>query len=420
MNFIKTSLFSGIATFVDLIARLITNKIVAIYFGTNGIFLLGQLKDLISLTKEIGSLGINNGIIKYAANYQKSESSLKELLSTGFKIYFFSSCILSIIIIIFRKDLSLYFFNSLKYSQFLIILSLSTVSVSIYTFFMCVINGIKNIKLYTLINIISTIVSALLLIILTLKYGLIGTFYAFAINQFLILLISFSLIHYFKPFKLNLLKHSYSSKVFKKLSKFSIMSITATLCIIFSTLFVRSFISKNLDSNYAGAWEGMWRISSVYLLFLITTFNFYLLPTFSKLEGINLKKEIFKIWKFTLPIISLITIVIFLAKNHIITLLFSEKFSSINVIILFHLLGDVIKMHCWVLGNVIISKAKTKTFALFQIEWALVFSTLTYLLTIKYGFIGVSYAYFLSYLIHFLLLNINFKNLLWTKDKAYY
>ncbi len=196
------------------------------------------------------------------------------------------------------------------------------------------------------------------------------------------------------------------------------MSITATLCLIGSTLFVRFFISKKFDSDYAGAWEGMWRISAVYLLFLTTTFNFYLLPTFSNLQGINLKKEIFKIWKFTLPIISLITIVIFLIKNQIITLLFSEKFLIINTIILFHLLGDVIKIHCWVLGNVLIAKAKIKTFTFFQIEWAMVFSILTYVFSNQFGFVGVSYAYFSAYLIHFFLLNLNFKSLLWTKTKT--
>ncbi len=148
MNFIKTSFFSGIATFIDLISKLITNKLIAIYLGTSGMFLLGQLKDFVSLTKEISSLGINNGIVKYTSTYQKDHTSLKKYLSTGFKVYFICSTIVMASIILLRKELSLYLFNSLDYSTYLIILSLSIVSVSIYTFFMCILNGIRNIKIF--------------------------------------------------------------------------------------------------------------------------------------------------------------------------------------------------------------------------------------------------------------------------------
>ena len=45
MNFIKTSFLSGISTAISLLARLISTKIVAVYLGTNGMFLMGQLKD---------------------------------------------------------------------------------------------------------------------------------------------------------------------------------------------------------------------------------------------------------------------------------------------------------------------------------------------------------------------------------------
>lgn len=415
MNFFKTSFYSGVSTSIDLITKLVTNKIVAVFLGTNGMFLLGQLKDFISITKEFSSLGISNGIVKYSANNKNNNSILKNFLSTGFKIHLYCSLVIAIILILFRTKLSYFLFNSSQYAAFLAILSLSFISISLHTFILSILNGIGNIKLYTVINIISSILSALILVILTLTFDLNGTFYAFVVNQFLVFLISISFIFVLKPFQLNHLKSSFNLIAFKKLLRFSIMSIIATLCMIGSSLFVRYFISIELSSDYAGSWEGMWRISAIYLLFLTTTFKFYLIPTFSNLEGHNLKKEIFKIWKLIFPIIFFVTILIFLIKNQIIKLLFSEKFLAINTIIVFHLLGDIIKINCWVLGNVIISKAKTKIFALFQIEWALVFSILTYFLTKKFGFIGVGYAYFFAYLIHFILLNLNFRTLLWSK-----
>ena len=415
MNFYKTSFFSGLSTIISLITKLITNKIIAVYLGTNGMFLLGQLKDFLSIAGEISVLGTTNGVIKYTSDYKNNANILKDFLSTGFRAHLFFSIIVLIFTLAFNEQLSYYLFNDYQYSTFLIVLAFSVVSIAIHTFLMSVLNGLGNIKLYVTINIIATIISAIVLIVLTLKFKLIGAFYAFAINQFLTFLVSLLLIVLVKPFNLQLVTHSFQKKKFKKLSRFSLMSIFGTASIIFATLFVRFFLSTEFDENHAGAWEGMWRISAIYLLFLTTTFSFYLLPTFSNLSGKNLKKEVFKVWLSILPILLVLAAFVFLVKDWLIVLLFSEKFLLINSLIVFQLLGDTIKINCWVLGNILISKAKTKVFIFFQIEWALIFSILTYILVKYYGFSGVAIAYLLTYIIHFILLNLYFKNLLWKK-----
>lgn len=415
MNFYKTSFYSGISTIISLATKLVTNKIVAVYLGTNGMFLLGQLKDFLGIAQEVSVLGTTNGIIKYTANHKNDNNILRDFLSTGFKTHLYFSIIVLILTLVFNKYLSYYLFNDYQYSTFLIVFAFSVVSISIHTFFMSVLNGLGNIKLYVIINIIATLISAIVLITLTLKFKLIGAFYAIAISQFSTFIVSLFLIILIKPFKLKLITHSFKRKKFKKLSQFSLMSIVGTLSLISATLFVRFFLSVELDENYAGAWEGMWRISAIYLLFLTTTFSFYLLPTFSNLNGENLKKEVFKIWLSILPILLLLGALVFLVKDWLIVLLFSEKFLLINSLIVFQLLGDTVKINCWVLGNILISKAKTKVFIFFQIEWALIFSILSYVLVKHYGFSGVAIAYFLTYIIHFILLNLYFRNLLWRK-----
>jgi PST family polysaccharide transporter len=150
-------------------------------------------------------------------------------------------------------------------------------------------------------------------------------------------------------------------------------------------------------------------------LFLTTTFKFYLIPTFSTLSGLELRKEVFKVWKFMLPVIIVITLTIYVLRDFVVNTLLDEKFFLISVLIGYQLLGDIVRINSWVLGNILISKAKTTAFILFQIEWALVFSLLSYFLVNQFGFIGVAMAYFGAYLIHFILMNIYFRKLLWIK-----
>jgi|TARA_B110000003_G_scaffold128860_1_gene130891 PST family polysaccharide transporter len=416
MNFIKTSFLSGLSTGISLIARLISTKIVAIYLGTNGMFLLGQLKDFLRLSNTISSFGIENGIIKYTSEYEKQETELKGVIGTSFKINFFSAVFVSGLILIFKERVSDFLQINFDQNFYFLILIISVISASINTCFLSIYNGLKKIELYVLINIFSNVLSAALIILLVLKMKIIGAFYALALNQILSLLINILFYLYFKPFKIKWILESFLKENLKKLSKFSIMAIAGPSCLIISTFIIRDHIYNEFGSDYAGSWEAMWRISAIYLLFLITTFKFYLIPTFSKVNDNKLKSEVFKIWKVTIPIIILITVAVYMTRNIIIDLLLSKEFILINVIIFFHLLGDIIKINCWVLGNIMISKADTKSFVFFQVEWSTLFILFSYLFIEMYGFVGVSISYLVTYVIHFGLLNLYYRKLLWVKN----
>jgi len=378
-------------------------------------FLLGQLKDFLNISNIASNLGTVNGTIKYTAEYQSDESMFKQVLGTSFKIHLYFSALVLLIILLFNKSLSVYLFNDVSYNTFLIILGFSIVSISIQTLLLSILNGLKHVKIYVFINVIATIVGALILIALIINYNIEGALYAFAINQFLAFLITLIILLIYKPFNLSFLFSPFKKLQFQKLTQFSIMALVSPICLISATFFVRNFLKTEFDQNYAGSWEGMWRISAMYLLFLTTTFKFYLIPTFSSLSGSELRKEVFKVWKFMLPVIILITLTIYFLRDFMINTLLDEKFFLISVLIGYQLLGDTVRINSWVLGNILISKAKTKAFIFFQIEWALVFSLLSYILVNQYGFVGVAMAYFGAYLIHFVLMNIYFRKLLWIK-----
>ena len=419
MNFIKTSIYSAASTTISLLVKLITNKVIALYLGTNGMFLMGQLKDFLKIGNTLGTMGIETGTVKYTSELNNKEKDFKDLVSTSFKIHLYSSLIIIGLILIFYNYLTLSLSKEVSEMNnylFKYLLCFSIVSFSIQTFIMSVLNGLKKIKIFILINIIATIISGGVLIFLVINYFTIGAYYALILSPIITLITALVICMFLKPFKLNFLSSVFKIEHFKNLSNFSLMAIMAPICLVGATFTVRFYIYDEFDSNHAGSWEAMWRISAIYLLFLTTTFKFYLVPTFTNLENNNLKKEVFKIWKTTLPIIIIITLGVYISKDLIIDILFTSEFNLVNSLILFHLLGDIIKINCWVLGNVLVAKAKTKHFILFQVEWSVVFVILSIVLANIYGFVGLSIAYFTTYIIHFLLLNIYFRKLLWKNN----
>jgi len=103
MNLLKTTYYSAINTTVSLIIKLITNKIVAVYLGQSGMFLLGQLKDFISLANVGSNLGSENGIIKYVAEYKENKKMFSHFLGTTFKLHIYSSIVICLLTIIFKR-----------------------------------------------------------------------------------------------------------------------------------------------------------------------------------------------------------------------------------------------------------------------------------------------------------------------------
>ena len=419
MNFIKTSIYSAASTTISLLVKLITNKVIALYLGTNGMFLMGQLKDFLKIGNTLGTMGIETGTVKYTSELNNKEKDFKDLVGTSFKIHLYSSLIIIGLILIFYNYLTLSIskeMSEINNYSFKYLLCFSVVSFSIQTFIMSVLNGLKKIKIFILINIIATIISGGILIFLVINYFTVGAYYALILSPIITLITALIICLFLKPFKLNFLNSVLKIKYFKNLSNFSLMAIMAPICLVGATFTVRYYIYDEFDSNHAGSWEAMWRISAIYLLFLTTTFKFYLVPTFTNLENNSLKKEVFKIWKTILPIIVIITLGVYIARDLIIDILFTSEFNLINSLILFHLLGDIIKINCWVLGNILVAKAKTNHFILFQVEWSIVFVVLSIILANIYGFVGLSIAYFSTYIIHFLLLNIYFRKLLWRNN----
>ena len=419
MTLIKTSIYSAASTTISLLVKLITNKIIAVYLGTNGMFLIGQLKDFLKIGNTLGTMGIETGTVKYSSELNEKENNFKDLLATSFKIHLFTSLIIVVLILVFYNNIAVSLSEEMSEINnyfFKYILCFSILSFSIQTFIMSVLNGLKKIKIFIFINILATIISGGVLIYLVVNYLTTGAYYALILSPIITLITALIISLFLKPFKLNFLNSVFKLQHFKNLSNFSLMAIMAPLCLISATFIVRYYIYEEFDSNHAGSWEAMWRISAIYLLFLTTTFKFYLVPTFTNLENNSLKKEVFKIWKTTLPIIIIITLGVYISKDLIINILFTSEFNLVNSLILFHLLGDIIKINCWVLGNILVAKAKTNHFILFQLEWSIIFVFLSIILVNIYGFIGLSIAYFITYIIHFLLLNIYFRKLLWRNN----
>src|SRR5690606_22998809 len=109
MTLIKTSLLNSIAVIVKMLTLLGINKVLAIYVGPAGYAAIGQFQNAIQMITTFASGAINNGVIKYTAEYYDDEERQRTVWRTAGTIALVGSLCTTALVAIFSRSLASWF-----------------------------------------------------------------------------------------------------------------------------------------------------------------------------------------------------------------------------------------------------------------------------------------------------------------------
>ena len=400
MTLIKTSVLTGISTVIKLVSAFVINKVIALYIGPSGLAIVGQLQSFTSIITTFSNGAITNGIVKYTAEYQTIEEKQK-IFSSSIIISLVCSLIISIFLFGFSDYLSELILKDVQYSSVFIIFGATIFLFALNMVLISILNGQKEIKKYVLVNIAGSIFSLVFTSILIMQLNLMGALYAMVLNQSVIFFVTLAFVIKSSWFKLEYFKQGLDKESLSKLSKYSLMAIVSALTVPVSHLIIREYIGKNLGWDSAGYWQGIWYISTMYLMLVTTTLGVYYLPRLSEIQdNKELRKEIFSGYKIIMPIVILASLIIFLLKEYVILIAFSKDFMPMMELFAWQLIGDVIKIASWLLAYLMLAKAMTKVFIYTEVLFSALFVGLSLLFVDKFGLVGITYAYALNYFLY--------------------
>lgn len=409
MTLIKTSVLTAISTVITVISAFVINKVVAIYAGPSGLALIGQLKDFVSMLTNISNGAITQGIVKYTAEYQTIEQK-QNIFSTSIVISLISSFIIAIILFGFSGYLSELILKDIQYSGVFLIFGATIFLFALNTILISILNGQKEIKKYVFVNIVNSVVALMLTSLLVVKFNIQGALYALVINQSIVFFVTLLFVLKSSWFKWEYFKQGVDKDSLKKLSKYSLMAITSAIAAPVSFLIIRNHIGESLSWDDAGYWQGIWYISSMYLLVVTTSLSVYYLPKLSEIQDKDeLKKEIWSGYKIIIPIVIFMSLVIYLLKEYVVLIAFDEKFMPMLELFKWQLIGDVMKIASWLLSYLMLAKAMTKIFISTEILFSFLFVIISILFINGFGLVGITYAFSLNYLIYFITMIFIFK-----------
>jgi len=416
MNLIKTGGLTAISTLIKIISGFIVNKIVAVYVGPTGIAIIGQFQNFITIIMNFANGAINRGTIKYIAEYHDNALKRKKILSTSFLISLSCALLFSLVLIIFHSPLSFYFLKNLKYSSIILIFGFTLAFFSLNTFFLSVLNGHGEIKKIIIIGILSNLISLLFTIILVNSFKLYGALLSIITADTIIFFITLIFITNCSWFKIDNLLAGIDKESFIKLGKYSLMSITSAITAPVSQIIVRNYIAGHLNLDSAGFWQGVVKISDVYLMLITSSLGVYYLPKLSALKtNIELRKELFYGYKTILPIVGILALGVYLFRDLTIKILFTDKFMAMSSLFGYQLLGDFFKIASWLLSYLMVAKAMTKYFIATEIIFSFSYVVLVIILVDINGLIGTTQAFMINYLLYLTAMIFIFKDLIFKK-----
>jgi len=412
MTLIKTSLLNAIAVIIKMLTLLGINKILAVYVGPSGYAMIGQLQNAVSMLLTVSSNAINTGVTKYTAEHCEDENYQHKVWRTGFQLTFFPVFVISIAMFVFSTWLSQFFLKTTEYSIVFIFFSFTLIFFVVNAQFLAILNGKKEIIAYVKVNIIGSIISLAVTGLLAFTYGLQGALIALVINQSLVFIASLFIIKRFEWMKRFKLAGKFERTIVIKLLKYALMGLTGAIAVPVSHIFIRTHLGNTFGWESAGYWDAIWRISSIYLMFITSVLSVYYLPRYAEIKDKKkLQLEVFNGYKIIIPVVVLLSLVMFMVKDYIILLLFTDDFLSMRKLFFWQLIGDVFKITSWLLGYILLAKSMAKLVIFSELLFALTFYLFTLLFTHYYGLEGVSIAHCFNYFFHLLFMFLSLKRL---------
>lgn len=407
MKLLQTSLLSGIATVIKILNSFILNKILAIYVGPSGYMLIGQFQNFIQIVTIFSGNAINNGVVKYTAEFYEDEIKQRVIWKTAGTIILIFSLMISILILLLRDKLSLYLFNTIEYEIVFLWFSFFLIFFNFNAFLIAVLNGKKEIARLTIANIIGSFFSLITSSLLSVKYGIIGALISLSIYQSLNFIVTLFICYKRDWFNFNYFFGRIDPIVRKKLSAFALMAFIYAVFTPVSQMIVRYYLANEFGLNYAGYWEAMNKISASTLMLVTTALSVYYLPKLSELKSlIDIKNEVYNGYKIIFPLALIGCSLAYICKDWIIALLFTKDFFPVRDLFFWQMVGDTLKIGSWILAYVMTSKAMVKLFIITEISFSLSYILLILITTKLFGFSGASLGYAINYALYWSVMSL--------------
>lgn len=403
MGMLKSGAINGLAVLIRIATGLIVNKVLAIFVGPTGYAVVGQFQNFVGIGTAFASSGVNNGVTKYTAEEAGEVARLRPIWSAAFVLSTSIAALIAVLVIAFRERLAMVFLNDASYQHLFVWFGCILPLLVWNGLLLAVLNGLKKLKSYVVVNVGGSLLGLGVTWWMVATGGLRGALLALVLNQAVVFVLTLLICRREPWFQLRNFLNGISTSHTRLLLGFVAMALVSSTALPLSQIAIRQFLANEFGWQAAGCWQAVSRISDMYLMLITTAISFYYLPRLAELRnGVALKREVQKACSAVIPLVSAMALVIYLLREFLIRLLFTEEFAQAEGLFFWQLVGDVMKVGSWMLAYVMLAKAMTMRYIVSEVVFSLSLIGLTMLFTQWMGLRGAVFAFAVNYFIYWI------------------
>ena len=401
---LKVAILTGASHVARLITMLVILKLIALKTGPAGMGFWGNFITLVSIAGSLAGGGILSGIIKYVAQFTNDKRRCDSFTGSALLYSMGFSLLVALIGNLYAAPISVIIFGSdafIKWIRYFLILQFG---IALNNFAYGVINGEKKSASYALCVIAGNILAlsfALWKIPSGESQDIFWSILAPALGPLLPVLWWFLRTRILLRVRFNnFLRDA------RLLANFSLMLAFSTVCFPVVEILVRNQIIAVISLDAAGYWQAVTRISAAFLSFFSLFLMVYFIPLVSAETN---KTVIFRKTCQSMALLGAAVIALMLLVwrwgEYLIAGLYSNEFLLVKPWLQTQLLGDLFRVMAWVIGFLIVAKAKTSWYLLCEILQGGLFLLLANLqIYYRSSVLAVIDAYVLTSFIYFVIL----------------
>ena len=358
MSVVKFGLILSSSTLAKVISGLVIIKMMAWKLTPDQFGLLGQLMTAIAIVSMFAGGGITNGIIKLLAS--SDSISVKEKTINAALVICFASCgIIAILLCINAKGLSNFIFRNTNYQGVFFFLAGSQIFIGLSNLILAIFSSRGDAWTFTKINVYGTLTGLLVFILMIYIGEFNGAVYGLVFLPAAAGIFSLWNLRARKLLKLSQIFAYPDRQLIMLLLSYSMVMLVAVSVLPLAQMLSRNFIGSRVGWEEVGYWQGVLKISDVYMQFIGIILINYSLPKFAKCDGpaaivVELKRILFPLLGATAAML----VIIYVAKIIVIKIIFNDKFLPMQNYFLPQLIGDFFRTIASTLTYLFLAKNK--------------------------------------------------------------
>lgn len=405
-SMMRSLVLVGGANLVTVALGIIRLKLIAVMFGAAGVGLWGIYSNLLNTLATGAGLGLSTSAVQKIASSKEDQEALRTTIFTLSTTILIQGVICTGLAIAFSAPISAALTLSTDNSYSISIVAIAALFSMLSLARMSVLQGQRQVKLLSQATVVGAILGTALgalILYSKIENGIVLFILVQPVSSYL------SALYYTKKAKLHHNDKIRPLRIFSAWLALAAVGVPLMLGVLVQTssiLAVRTVITQHLGVVEVGLFAASWTIAMHYVGFLFNSMAVDYLPRLSGCISSKVEQNILVNRQIQLGLLvaTPILLAMIVYAPTIVSIFYSQEFSSISPIIRWQMVGNFFKLASWPLAFMLIAGKLPVQFLLVEVIWNVLFLTIVWIGIGELGLLVTGYSFAFCYIVYFVIL----------------